>query len=259
MRSATAGRKAVWLKQHGKLERLTLKSVRSFLNAQSASIVSAVEDAGDALLSINPTELFDPRAWDVKLIQAVDTDLLRAAYTGASDELREHKPKKRISDFDIDLPSQIAASVQQTLDDILAQPYWKDINSRSLRMLSDGLNAGITAGENLDQLQQRIQTLFGAKADRRRAERIARTEVTGALNSGHHAVQNELILDGVISWQEWLSIMDRDVRKTHERLNLVKIGAGEQFNVGGYLAPYPGHHSLPAKERVMCRCTTVGA
>jgi hypothetical protein len=54
-------------------------------------------------------------------------------------------------------------------------------------------------------------------------------------------------------------VVDRDTRQAHVNLNGTQVGATEDFDVDGAKAPYPGHASLPAEQRVNCRCTTVAA
>jgi hypothetical protein len=92
-----------------------------------------------------------------------------------------------------------------------------------------------------------------------RAMAIARTEVTGAFNAGHDATYRALAADGLISGKTWLATLDGDARETHARNHEKTVPADGEFDVGGHSAPYPGHHKLPAKERVRCRCTTVAA
>lgn len=64
--------------------------------------------------------------------------------------------------------------------------------------------------------------------------------------------------DGISVKNQWLSILDADVRESHERLYNVKVPAKGDFDVCGHPAPDPGHHSLPPQERIRCRCTVVG-
>jgi len=93
---------------------------------------------------------------------------------------------------------------------------------------------------------------------------IARTEITNALNGGIHAVQQDLAKDGLVSGSEWLTVGDGDVRGSdpqdshdHVSANHQKVKAGEDFTVSGESAPWPGHHTLSAGNRINCRCTHV--
>ena len=105
---------------------------------------------------------------------------------------------------------------------------------------------------------------MGDDANRHRAAKIARTETTGALNAGHHATRQMLAEQGVVVGSEWLTIGDIDVRGnrpkdefSHVIMHEVKVKIGKDFNVSGEKAPYPGHHSLSAGNRIFCRCLLV--
>ncbi len=52
----------------------------------------------------------------------------------------------------------------------------------------------------------------------------------------------------------WTAVGDRDVRDSHAAMDGVQVRGKENFNLGGHLVPYPAHWSLPAQERVRCRC-----
>ncbi|NOY41585.1 MAG: hypothetical protein GXP26_07110 [Planctomycetes bacterium] len=86
--------------------------------------------------------------------------------------------------------------------------------------------------------------------------KIARTETTGALNAGHEAAREDLYAAGLIVGKKWLTIGDDDVRASHVALSGSVAAPRQDFSVGGSLAPYPGHWSLPAGQRIFCRCTT---
>lgn len=75
---------------------------------------------------------------------------------------------------------------------------------------------------------------------------------TGALNGGHQATRDMLADEGIVKRKEWLAILDMVLRPTHFQANHQKTDAKGMFTVGGRQTPYPGHTSLPAKERVHC-------
>ncbi len=88
----------------------------------------------------------------------------------------------------------------------------------------------------------------------KRAQRIVRTETSAALNAGHQAQVDTLEANGLPVVKSWTSVGDRDVRDSHAAMDGVQVRGKENFNLGGHLVPYPAHCSLPAQERVRCRC-----
>ena len=54
-------------------------------------------------------------------------------------------------------------------------------------------------------------------------------------------------------------MLDNDTREDHVEANGQVVGPGAMFVVGGEEAPYPGHWSLSAQERINCRCTILGS
>ena len=80
--------------------------------------------------------------------------------------------------------------------------------------------------------------------------------------SGKHGSRGrwgEFTGHGAIIGKKWVAITDNDTRSTHEAVNGVTVQPRDSFLVGESYTPYPGHWSLPAKERVHCRCTTISA
>ncbi len=122
--------------------------------------------------------------------------------------------------------------------------------------LEKALKAGRDAGDTLDELADRVRRALG-DAGRQRAERIARTETTGAMNAGHQAAREELADMGLAAGKEWLSIDDDDTRDDHAEAQGRQVGVDEPFTVGGEECDYPGDTKLSAGNRVNCRCVAV--
>jgi hypothetical protein len=97
--------------------------------------------------------------------------------------------------------------------------------------------------------------VLGSASNTRRGLLIARTEVTGSLNAGHYAAIGDLAETGVVKKKEWNTTLDQYTRDSHLKLHDTKVATNANFDVGGHSAPYPGHFSLPAKERCHCRCS----
>lgn len=105
---------------------------------------------------------------------------------------------------------------------------------------------------------QRRQAVSALDADRTtwqmRAERIARTESTGAYNAG---AQTALLEEGAGA-KMWLATGDARTRMSHLLASGECVPTSEPFVVGGVTMMMPGDPSAPAEEVINCRCTIIG-
>lgn len=237
----------LWLKQHENGEEALAKDLSDFIVSQRNSAVAKVRNNG-------PENVFDPDEWDSGLLDVVMPHLRSLMIRGAA-SLNFVRTKAAGVQIGFNLSGNVISSIRNSLDDILSQNYWHDINVTTQKDIISALQGGISLGESNQQLAQRVFDAMDGDYPFFRARRIARSETTQALNAGHYAQHEELAADGVVDGLQWLGIGDDDERKTHLALNDTIVKNGEMFNVGGYPAPYPAHYSLPAHERVFCRCT----
>lgn len=87
-----------------------------------------------------------------------------------------------------------------------------------------------------------------------RAERIARTETTGAYNAGAYAAQQE----AEVGVRMWIATPDGATRETHLDMSGTCVPVGEPFVFpDGSELMFPGDPSGPPSETINCRCTTV--
>ncbi len=112
-----------------------------------------------------------------------------------------------------------------------------------------------------DSTEQAIRALYQPGEVRSRAQRIAENNVLDATAEVQQAaaVATERAL-----LKSWLSRGDAKVRPTHGEAHAVyspggdpgPIGLEEAFNVGSGTGQHPRAASLPARERINCRCQT---
>ena len=103
---------------------------------------------------------------------------------------------------------------------------------------------------------------YKAKALKYRGDAIARTESLSAMNLGRQKAMDLLVQNGGIKskdnmQKEWVSTHDSRVRDSHLEIDGQQRGVDEAFDVNGYSAMQPGDDSLPAKEKINCRCRTI--
>lgn len=114
--------------------------------------------------------------------------------------------------------------------------------------------AALHNGESIQQLAQRIDTLFG-KTTGYRSKLIARTELTGVINDG---TVRTLTTEG-FQEKKWSTVIDGRERPAHAEANGQTVSIHQPFIIGGSPGMYPGDPNLPISQTAQCRCTVVGA
>lgn len=131
-----------------------------------------------------------------------------------------------------------------------AQRFARRVNETTWDQLKASLAAGVAAGESIDDLADRVESVMGARINSS-AETIARTEVIGASNGGTLEAWRQ---SEVVEGKQWLSALDDRVRDTHRDAHGQTVGLDEDFEVGDATGPGPGLMGA-AEEDVNCRCT----
>ncbi len=255
---------AAWLRSHGASERRFANTLSRYFSDQADRIAEAIERAG-RLPPILADVIGHPTDENAALMRLVHPELLRLMGLGAGLELEAATaPKKSSSlpDEYVDpfhLPANVLAAIRNALKIIERQPYWIKIQRETQTRLTSCIREGIEAGGGLRDIVRRVHEGLGGDEAKARAKRIARTETTASLNCGHYEARKSLIDEGLVTGSEWLGLADSKQRRTHAALDGTTVKGDAMFNVGGHLAPYPGHYSLPGEQRINCRCTTVAA
>jgi len=249
----------MFARNHETLETRLSGVLRGLFADQRADVLRRLRDLGTVPGTVDA--VFEPSEWLEPFAEAVRPELRRAMFTGAVQELQNQGAKKKAApeDLVVELSEAVREAIDGELDTIMSRPYWADMQQETRRRLAGALKESIENRENLYHLTVRIGDgaggVLGEESNTARALRIARTETTGALNAGHQVELDELAQDGVVTGKEWSAILDGVTRDSHAAMHGRRVAPGEMFVVNGHAAPYPGHHSLPAEERVSCRCT----
>lgn len=276
MAMATAkaeSKKPGWLGQHAAGEKFLASELLTFFSAQRKRVVASLEEMGGNVTPAILDLVFRPLDEHQAFMEAIADPLVTLMATGAVNELaaiaeqqakaaaagkaaKEYVPDPLILEG-FNLPPRVRAAISLSFGELTKQDYWQQIQSTTRENLVTLVQGGIEEGWSGWKMRSEINKAMGGLA-KVRAAAIARTETTGAMNAGHQGAYGELVVSGggAVS-KEWLAIVDEDTRDNHIDLHGVQVAVNEDFDVGGYEVPYPGHHSLPAGERVNCRCTTV--
>lgn len=134
--------------------------------------------------------------------------------------------------------------------------YLEDV----FKLFDERLKAGKTLKETTDEV---FAMMRSPRFYRWQAERIARTETTGAAN---YAATQAGEVSGFVMQKRWISALDARTRRTppaeydHREMNGVRVGLKEKFKIRsskGFedLMLYPGDPEGQAGDVINCRCT----
>lgn len=247
-----------WLKQHAKGEKQLARVLNRYFREQRSRVLAAARDYTSLTTAVVP-HIFNAADEHQKLMKAISTPMLSFMAQGAANALAARPKKtKAFSLEDWELPDDVRDAILAAFNVLEGEQYWQDIQATTSDRITAVILESIELGHNHSQMVRLLETTL-AGMGRLRAQMIARTETTLGYNAGHQASYDALAADGDISGKMWLAVVDDDTRPAHLELDGVTVGPQENFEVGGHSAPYPGHPSLPAEQRVRCRCVTVAA
>jgi len=232
------GHEKIWkgfLHRHVPQERKMEKKLKRYLYEQRTRILKRVSEKSiekDLKFSFDWTEE------DKILMRMISPVMLESIMAGA------------------DMGQSIAGgTVDQTMLDMKMRSFMAvkvnkivGINATIKSRLEKELTEGITAGESVSQLSDRIRSFYNGWTPMS-ALRIARTETTGAMNGGslqyYEAVGAKT--------KTWVSAGDENVRDSHSRQQGMTIGITKRFPNG---LMFPSDDGAP-EEVINCRCTLI--
>ncbi|MDX1945231.1 MAG: phage minor head protein [Pirellulaceae bacterium] len=245
-----------WKRQHAAGEKLLGKVLLKFFLAEDARVRDAL---GGTLTPAAVAQAVHESSERDAMLKAISPTLLGMMGTGAATVLKQSRPRAK-KDFDPDelasftLPQRVINAIGATFGELEKQDFWLGIQQTYVASITDLLTSGIEDGLSGPKLAKLLRETMPGMSKVRSAA-IARTETTAAYAAGHQASYDALADEG-LTGKVWLAVRDKDTRETHAELDGITVAAGEDFDVGGNDAPWPAHWSLPAEERVNCRCTT---
>lgn len=125
----------------------------------------------------------------------------------------------------------------------------KFVNAQTQSLLKGQLRLGLANGESTDRIAKRIVDTFGQR--RKDALRIARTEIADAVQTAQVEGYRQT---GVVEQKQWNTSLDADVRDSHEIEGQTRDLDDEFTLTNGSRAEGPAATSLPAGDRINCRC-----
>jgi uncharacterized protein with gpF-like domain len=263
----------VWLRNHARLQPGLAKDLQAFFARQAAAVTPGIRkalsgrlnpDDADAIATRAVDAVYVPSDWTARVQSAARPGLLKGMIFGAEAEMElVARPSAKalhvdpLANIEMDVPPEAMAAINRSLRETFAQPYWDGINLTTRQRMINSISGGIENGSSVNAIVRSLEEVLAKSGGEERARAIATTELTSSLNAGHMAVRSGLIEEGLITGSEWSTVLDDVTRSTHVAADGQVTKGKAPFNVGGHKTPYPGHWSLPAGERVRCRCVSV--
>lgn len=231
-------------------ERVVERSILSALQATTAGFRGAIVAASSAGMTAGDAAAITTH-WDDE-VDGVLTPYIGQLYTGSAASvavgLADAFPDDLLPGVPL-IADEFALTYMKTVTNRLynvGDELWEDIRNE--------LIDGIKQGQSIEQIAARVEAV--SQFDPYRAQRIARTEVHGATESGSHAQISYMGYDDDEVTKEWLATHDLRTRETHSLASGQKRPLNEPFSVGGSLLPFPGYPGGAADEIINCRCST---
>jgi phage portal protein BeeE len=164
------------------------------------------------------------------------------------------------ADINVDVNDDTRRALEGWLNERSVGVWGKVANTTKAR-LSKAIEAGIVAGDDLDDMVQRVQGEL-SEYSARQARVLARTETTGGMNRGQQLAR----VDAGIDRKRWVSTLDARTRTVETSGRFDHLAADGQitsnegvFVVSGEKLLHPGDTSNGASSGnvVQCRCVGV--
>ncbi len=214
--------------------------VRGLFRRQTDSVVDRLRERSARTAEGAATDPFDRNRWTQTFRVAV-RPLLREIAAGSGVDAGDALDVDFA--FDVDEPEVLRALERQ------AQRFAIDVNDTTWRRLKRELEAGVSAGEGIPALEDRVRKTMGTRI-RSNAEAIARTETTAAANLGTTEAWRQ---SGVVTHKSWVTALDGRERDSHRAAHGQTVPLAADFTVGIGRGPAPGAINR-AEEVVNCRC-----
>lgn len=126
------------------------------------------------------------------------------------------------------------------------------VNSYTILTIKNVVQKGNEEGWTVDLIADTLKTIFLDRFSKKRAKRIARTEVNSASNYGSFAGAQQT---GLELKKIWIATNDKRTRPSHKKAGRhAPVGMNEKFTVGKSKMLYPGDPDGRPEEIINCRC-----
>jgi phage portal protein BeeE len=279
---------AGWSRLHESQEKAGALLVKRFWSQMTPKIVKRLKDATSGRMFPTAEELIEPsvfrddfnRLWiprwnelawrGVELEQAwigrkLDNaqsfhGLMNAWGVTQAAPVPSTRDPRPPSDINVDVNDDTRRALESWLNE-RSVGVWGQVSKTTKKKLEAALRDGIVAGDDLDDMVQRVQGEL-AEYSSRQARVLARTETTGGMNRGQQLAR----VDAEIVKKRWVATMDARTRTVESSGRFDHLDANRQvvtnegvFVVSGEKLLHPGDTSNGASSGnvVQCRCVAV--
>ncbi len=219
-------------------------AIKAALRRQKAKAIEALQS--QHLTAAAPPDPFDEASWDSMITDEV--------LPVVGDVLGDISQK--VFNF-LALPPEARARILGKIDlgartDSFVSKV-TNIGPNISARLMDELSTGVGKGESIDDLTDRIDTVFNIGDNI--AERIARTETHGAAESTTHDSASAIAAAGYQVTKQWVATEDSRTRPDHADADGQEVDISETFQVGDDELQFPGDPDGSAEQTVNCRCS----
>ena len=263
-----------FLTLHNREVKPFVKALTPVLQQQRLKVVSRFRELMKTRTVIEPQDsaLLYPWGMMADVQKTGNQQIERGMIVGAKSELSQ---VRRLAKRAVSLPLEVQEQISDAIDAQFNSWFWEhNFGDATRRRISNALFQAATEGFTLQETVELLRLDRFGIFSKVRAERIARTELTGALNGGAWIARQEAIDEGAIVGEEWNAILDDRTRNKHRQAhgqvserdsigvwyvrdaNGYTLAEGREFVLGTERARYPGDPNLSAGNRIYCRCTT---
>jgi len=199
---------------------------------------------------------------EIELFDRIQADKHREAKLTSATQVLQILGLQDLGDwFSFEVPQWLSDAALIQVSNSFDQPYWAGVVDTTRNDLTRVFDGAIKEGLSIRQLSSNIMSTMGADYSRMRATRVARTEMTDALNYGHTLGIRRLNQDvpELDIGKEWLSVFAKSSRSAHMALDGVTVPAEGSFTLNGVKCGHPGDQSLPSGDRCNCMCTVLSS
>jgi HK97 family phage portal protein len=144
------------------------------------------------------------------------------------------------------LKDKTEAVVAQDVVDSLVNKI-TNISNHTYKLIRNQIKDGITAGETIESIANRIKSVY--KFNSSRARMIARTETTKVIES----TTDKRYREAGVEKKQWINSEDEQSRDSHSQNASIGVVDYDYIYPTGQRHPGEG----PASEVINCRCTTI--
>ena len=155
-----------------------------------------------------------------------------------------------------------ALSYLKTSREKVTYEVFQESQKQYVKAIRKATEQAINEGIGVEATQRRIRKLVGkelaGKTNIYRARRIAQTEVVSAGNFASNLAMEQAHAEGAQIMKQWrVGYSGKDPRHgTYPGLDGQVRPIGQDFDVGGNPALFPGDSRLPAGEVINCQCAS---